>query len=144
MNINRTFESPEVTKLLWNMAQIGCTVKIDTTGSPYYQRGFIRDPRGVQIGRATIHSQKLDHIKWYWKGYGELVLSDRLRTKYDFLVLRGRILTDYMYDVLISGATVRRDTAYKKKLAERAKTNAHYPKARRAIVKRDIRCFIKF
>lgn len=64
--------TPDMATLKNQLKLFQCTIRYIRTGHAMYQRGFITDPRGIQIGRAVIHDGELSHIKWY-KGSSHVV-----------------------------------------------------------------------
>lgn len=120
---------------------IGCKVNLVKTGSPDYVRGFIVDPDGVSIGRATIHHGELSHIKWYWRGEGDLVNTDFIMIQWRYLQWCDRVLTREMYQSIVEHATELQQDDYNKKVNHRATLK---PKKRKSIQGKNIRSFFTF
>lgn len=127
--------------LQWQFDLLDCKVNVVKTGHDSYVRGFIVDPRGVSIGRATIHCGELSHIKWYWREYGDLVESDFIMTQWRYLQHCGRVLSRNQYDAIVTTAEQLQKEDYDSKVEHRKTLKV---KKRKSIQGKNIRSFIKF
>ncbi|UZT28655.1 hypothetical protein pD_gene0048 [Vibrio phage 033B] len=139
--------TPDMKTLRQQMASFGCTIDFQRTGHKMYQRGFITDPRGIQVGRAVIHGGELSHIKWY--SGADYKTNHGMPLRLQWLKQYGVMVTPReWYDEVIPAAmrAQARDTAHRKEQRRKREENDlklyKRIKKRRSIQGRDLAMFI--
>jgi hypothetical protein len=89
---------------LAKLKMIGLTYRTSNTGHPDYQRIFVVDKGGVSLGRITIFEGKYDHIKWYWREYGDVNRSDYYIQAWALLLQHNEVLTKEVWEKVLQEA----------------------------------------
>lgn len=129
----------DANELVRRFKLLGCVVNLANTGSSDYVRGFIVDPCGVSIGRATIHKGEFSHIKWYWRGDGDLVDTDFIMCQWCFMQWCGGVLPRELYDRMVSVAEELQRRDYQSKVSRRLEMPL---RKRKAVRGKNIRSFL--
>lgn len=89
------------------------------TGSPEWVRVFI-EYKGCRYARASFKDNQLFNIKWYDRGYEDVLNeTDRLRTAITLKQTKGIVMSDTLWELLCDRSEALRDEAYSVKLAKR-------------------------
>lgn len=100
--------------------KIGCSFVIQNDYSPVWARVFVRDGRGVSIGRITFKDGKVWYPKFYKRWYiKEVGPEDFIWLRLERYINDGVIITDEQFKLLVKEAIAIREKDLKQKQAWR-------------------------
>lgn len=96
-------------QILEALGRLGLNYELQLTGSPRYERCFIKLYRPdsdipISLGRITILDGKYDHTKWYADSHDNINEWTFYQTQWNYLLMTDQVLTRKQYDAALTKA----------------------------------------
>jgi len=125
------------------LRKIGLEGNFQRTKHNDFGRIFVIDEHGVTLGRITMYQGCYDHIKWYFRFYGELCESDFIAARWSYLLGTGGVLSREAWNAAITEAEEYRKKDYEEKAQWRRDNPLPGGKSRKKLRGRSVRGLIK-